>query len=322
MRGINIVFIQIILSLILAINAYAGGARSNAPIVEPIDCPGFDNSPGNPGSINAGLSCYSVTGWSKGNHEVNCTIIVPDNAEDGIPLIAWANGWEQGNVLGQCTTNGYLRGLKLWAKSGYVVAAANQWSVQESDVLACANWVEQNNGDNDIPTIDSANIGLAGHSQGGGAVIKAGNGDRNVTVKTVLAMNPYGPSWVRPQNQDGQVFILGGRNDTTTPPESYAAVSEAIITQADPGGINAISILGTHNSDAWGTYDEEGLQTMSCDDAAMEDFANFQAAGFLWWEANLKDDANAMNTLQTLLCNEAVWEPPEHGGVEGFSDCL
>ena len=321
MRRLKIVCLLTIISIFLTSNVLAGGAQSNAPKVSSISCPGFDNSPGNPDLINEGLTCYSVEGWSKGNHEIDCTIIVPDSAVSESPLIAWANGWEQGNVLGQCTTNGYLKGLKLWAKSGYVVAAANQWSVQESDVLACANWVDENDGNNGIPSIDSSKIGIVGHSQGGGAVIKAGNGDKNITVKAVLAMNPYGPSWVRPENQTGQVLILGGRKDTTTSPESYSAVSDSIIGQGDPGGINAVSKSGTHNSDAWGTYDAEGLLTMSCDDAAAEDFGEFQAAGFLWWEANLKDDANAMSALQTVLCNTGIWETPDHAGIEGFSDC-
>jgi len=305
------------LSIVVAANAFAGGAQSNDPTVMDIDCPGYDGS-----SINDGLACYNVKGWSKGNHEIDCTVIVPVEPEsEDYPLIAWANGWDQGNVLGQCTTNGYLLGLKKWAHSGYVVAAANQWSVQESDVLACAQWVDENGGNNGIPSIDSSNIGLVGHSQGGGAVIKAGNGNRDITIKAVLAMNPYGPSWVRPENQTGQVLIVGGRRDTTTPPESYQVVADAIITQADPGGINAISKAGTHNSDAWGTYDDAGLFTMSCDDAAKEDFGNFQDPGYLWWEANLKDDGGAMSALRTMLCNDDIWEDPDHAGVDGFSDC-
>ena len=307
-------FVTALLSVFYFTHAVAGGAQSNDATLTPINCPG-----GSADGANDGLSCYSVKGWSQGNHEIDCTVIVPESAVSDGPLIVWANGWEQGNVLGQCTTNGYLKGLKLWAKSGYVVAAANQWSVQESDVLACAHWVDENGGVDGIPSIDAASIGIAGHSQGGGAVIKAGNGNKDISVKAVLAMNPYGPSWVRPENQDGQVLILGGSNDTTTPPASYQAVSNAIIAQADPGGINAVSILGTHNSDAWGVYADGS--TMSCEDAAEEDFANFQAPGFLWWEASLKNNAGAMGALQALLCNAGVWQTPEHDGVEGFNDC-
>lgn len=318
--------LTMVICISFASDALAGGARSNDPTVSEIVCPGFDNSPGTPESINAGLTCYSVVGWSNGNHEIDCTVIVPDRAGSQNPLIVWANGWDQGNVLGQCTSNGYLKGLKLWAKGGsYVVAVANQWSVQESDVLACAQWIDENDGQNGIPSIDPENIGLVGHSQGGGAVVKAGSGNKDISIKAVLAMNPYGPAWVRPEEQTGQVLILGGRMDTTTPLESYDAVVDAIITEGDPGGINAVSLTGTHNSDAWGTYDEEGLLTMSCEDAAKEDFGNFQAVGLAWWEANLKLDPPPgyakMAIVNGLLCNAGIWEVPEHGGIEGFTDC-
>jgi hypothetical protein len=308
-----------VFSILFGSNAFSGGAQSNDATVTVLkNCPPEEQVED---SINDGLTCYSVNGWSKGNHEIDCTVIVPDGAGDAPPLLAWANGWDQGNVLGQCTTGGYLLGLKKWAHDGgYVVVAANQWSVQESDVLACAQWVQENAG-NGIPAIDPENIGLVGHSQGGGAVIKAGDGNRTISIKAVLAMNPYGPAWVRPEDQTGQVLILGGRRDTTTPPESYEAVSEAILAQADPGGISAVSKLGTHNSDAWGTYDAEGLMTMSCIDAAEKDFGDFQDPGRHWWKANLENNAGAMVLLRAELCDDLTWEAPQHAGVEGFSDC-
>ena len=155
--GFNLLIVAMLFTGV-ASNVSAGGAQKQVTITpEPIFCPGdsIDNSD----DINEGLNCYSVTGWSKGNHEINCTVIVPEPTGGNTfdthrPLIAWANGWEQGNVLGQNTTNGYLRGLKLWAKAGpYVIAAANAWSVQESDVLACAQWVVENAGDGDIPPV-------------------------------------------------------------------------------------------------------------------------------------------------------------------------
>jgi hypothetical protein len=58
-------------------------------------------------------------------------------------------------------------------------------------------------------------IGVAGHSQGGGAALKAGDGvlfdgDTPVEVSTVVAMNPYGPSFIKAKNQNGQIMVLGG----------------------------------------------------------------------------------------------------------------
>lgn len=306
-------------TIVLSPYVYAGANNHDATI-ESIACPGHDD-----GSVNEGLQCYSVKGWSKGNHELDCTIIVPpidDEANHKLPLIVWANGWEQGNVLGQCTTNGYLLGLKQWAQEGYIIAAANQWSVQESDVLACAQWVadydndnsEENEGIPNIP-VDSGKIGLVGHSQGGGAVIKAGDGKGNLNITAVLAMNPYGPSWVNPERQDGPLFIAGGRGDTTTPPDSYQkvwdAVSDAAKDKGGPGGVNAVLKKGTHNSEAWGT-DDSGA-TLPCvdpdgEDASEKNFGAYQLAGSLWWDAQLKGN-NAAKGWLIMYLNHDDWEP-------------
>jgi dienelactone hydrolase len=296
------------LLIILPAAAFAGGAQnSNAASFDAIDCPGYDGE-----GVNDGLSCFSVKGWSQGNHELDCTVIIPDNVTNKkrAPLIAWANGWEQGNVLGQCTTNGYLRGLKEWASSGYVVTAANQWSVQESDVLSCAKWVAGNaTGKNSLVPFDGQNIGIVGHSQGGGAVIKAGNGSQGFSVTAVMTMNPYGPSWVNPENQDGQVLIVGGRYDTTSPPDSYQAVWDAISAQADPGGINAVLINGTHNSDAWNGTGDPG--TFSCEDAAEGNFGAYQDIGMIWWDIQLKGKKYT-RILKGMLADDKVWETPQY----------
>ena len=296
------------LLIILPATALAGGAQSGkAASFDAIDCPGYAGE-----GVNDGLSCFSVKGSSQGNHELDCTIIIPDNVTNKkrAPMIAWANGWEQGNVLGQCTTNGYLRGLKEWASSGYVVAAANQWSVQESDVLSCARWVADNaTGKNSLVPFDGKNIGIVGHSQGGGAVIKAGNGSQGIDVTAVMAMNPYGPSWVNPADQDGQVLIVGGRMDTTTPPDSYQAVWDAISAQADPGGINAILINGTHNSDAWNGTGDPG--TFSCEVAAKGNFGAYQDVGMMWWDIQLKGK-KYVRILKTMLADDKLWETPQY----------
>lgn len=296
------------LLIILPTAAFTGGAQnSNAVSFDAIDCPGYDGE-----GVNDGLSCFSVKGWSQGNHELDCTVIIPDSVtnKNRAPLIAWANGWEQGNVLGQCTTNGYLRGLKEWASSGYVVAAANQWSAQESDVLSCAQWVANNaSGKNSLVPFDGQNIGIVGHSQGGGAVIKAGNGSQGLSVTAVMTMNPYGPSWVNPENQDGQVLIVGGRYDTTTPPDSYQAVWDAISTQADPGGINAVLVNGTHNSDAWNGTGDPG--TFSCEEAAKGNFGAYQDIGMMWWDIQLKGKKYT-RILKSMLADDEIWETPQY----------
>ena len=313
----------ILLGLLIALSpsAYPGGAKNhNATYSEPHPCPGSEID-----GINAGLECRSLKGWSQGNHELDCTIIIPGiaDSDNKVPLIAWANGWDQGNVVGQCTTNGYLKGLKEWAKSGshgYIIAATNAWSVQESDVLACAQWVVDNASDEEIP-FDGENIGLVGHSQGGGAVIKAGNGtNKGAPITAVLAMNPYGPAWVNSENQDGPVMILGGSMDTTTPPGSYQAAWDAIKDKGDnamgPGGINAELKVGTHNSEAW-NGSEDYTSTLSCEDAADENFGVYQSIGQTWWDIQLKN-ADDEVTLKMALDNAGIWQQPT--GYSNFPD--
>jgi hypothetical protein len=76
--------------------------------------------------LGAGPAKYSeetVTGPTQGNHELNCTIIRPWVRSPGpnqgpYPVIVWANGWDQGNVIGENTTEGYKPGLIEWALDG------------------------------------------------------------------------------------------------------------------------------------------------------------------------------------------------------------
>ena len=146
-------------------------------------------------------------------------------------MIVWANGWGWNNNAGEKTTDGYKPGLIEWAVNGdYIVVAANAWSVQESDVLQSLQWIVDQN---EVPEsdyyrkINTNKIGLAGHSQGGGATIKAGGDGATISdgeesplsITATIAMNPYGPAWVDPGNQDGPMLILGGKLDSTTPPE-------------------------------------------------------------------------------------------------------
>ncbi|HUS95085.1 MAG TPA: hypothetical protein VMZ24_07925 [Patescibacteria group bacterium] len=66
--------------------------------------------------------------------------------------------------------------------------------------------------------VNTSKIGLAGHSQGAGAVVKAGDGEPNgFDFTTVVAMNPYGPGWVNVDSQDGPIMIITGAEDDVTP---------------------------------------------------------------------------------------------------------
>jgi predicted esterase len=232
-----------------------------------------------------GYSRDRVIGHSNGNHRLDCKIIRPweTSAPEGIlyPVIVWANGWGGNNIAGQSTTEWYIPMLIDWALDGpYIVVAANAWSAQESDVLKCLQWIVDQNeeaGSDYEGVVDSAKIGLAGHSQGAGAVVKAGDGEPyGFEITAVIAMNPYGPSWVSAAMQDGPVMVLTGSEDATTPYSWTYPVFEAVQTN-DQGGLYAVLQGAGHN-----------------------DLPDYQEVVRLWWQLTL-NDADVGQNLKDIL---------------------
>jgi len=236
----------------------------------------------------AKYSVEPVVGHSNGNHRLDCKVVRPWASSKGpgdtqYPVIAWANGWGQGNVFGAGITDWYIETiLGDWALDGpYIVIAANQWSAQESDVLACLQWmVDQNETDGSEykGVVNTAKLGLAGHSQGGGAVVKAGDGEPNgFDITSVITMNPYGPGWVNPGNQDGPVMIITGSEDDVTPYSWTYPVFEGVQTN-DQGGLYAV-LQGAGHSQIW----------------------LYQEVAMSWWQFTLNDDLNAGKRLKRIL---------------------
>ena len=235
-----------------------------------------------------------VGGHTSGNHELDCTVIRPWRSSSGpantqYPVIAWANGWGQGNVHGADSTDWYKDQILIeWVLDGpYIVIAANQWSAQESDVLACLQWmVDQNTtpGSEYEGVVNTAKFGLAGHSQGGGAVVKAGDGEPNgFEITTVIAMNPYGPSWVSAAKQDGPVMVLTGSEDDNTPRSWTYPVFEAVQTN-DQGGLYAVLQGAGHSP-----------------------IRLYIPVTKLWWQFTLNDKASAGDRLKRIL-DKDPWE--------------
>jgi predicted esterase len=232
----------------------------------------------------------TVTGHSNGNHRLDCTVIRPWDGSPGpgntpYPVIVWANGWGGNDVTGEATTEWYKSMLIEWVLDGpYIVIAVNQWSVQESDVLACLQWIlDQNDaaGSEYQGVVDTTRIGLAGHSQGGGAVVKAGDGEPNgFVIKTVVTMNPYGPSWVDAANQDGPVLIITGSEDDVTPLSWTYPVFEAVQIN-DQGGVFTVLQGAGHN-----------------------DIGRYQTVVKLWWQFTLNENAAAGKRLERILDRE------------------
>jgi hypothetical protein len=244
-------------------------------------------------------------GHSEGNHRLDCTVVRPwaegETPEEGqFAVIGWANGWGQGNVQGEDQTEGYLSGLTYWAEAGdYLVIAANQWSARSPDVLQCLQWLIDANYDDQSEYyghVDTDHIGVSGHSQGGGAALKAGDGilfdDGGYTmVSTVVAMNPYGPSFVKAMDQNGQIMVLGGAGDGVTPTDSFSEILDGIIVANNPGGVQAEHTNGTH-----------------CRYACVDSFGEFGPVSLLWFQIMLSDVAQplACANLQALLAG-ASW---------------
>ena len=248
----------------------------------------------------------TVTGPSQGNHTLDCTVIRPWGSSGpggGLyPVIVWSNGWGGNNNYGETTTDGYKPGLIEWALDGpYIVVAANAWSPMEGDVLACLQWIVDQNttpGSEYEGVVNVDKIGLAGHSQGGGAVIKAGDGEPNgFNITAVIGMNPYGPSWIDAGSQDGPVMLIGGTDDLNTPVASFMGAWEAIQAN-DQGGVLAVLQGGNHNDDAWGP---DGA------DPTEYNFGRYQRVTELWWQFHLNGNAAAGRALQRLL-NKSPWD--------------
>lgn len=242
-----------------------------------------------------------VTGPSQGNHRLDCTIFRPWSVASGpedtqYPVIVWGHGWGWNNNAGADSTERYQPGLVEWAIDGpYIVIAANQWSVQEGDILECLQWIAYQNTNKKSEyygVVNTGKIGLAGHSQGGGAVIKAGDGEPNgFNITAVVPMNPYGPSWIDAGKQDGPMMLLGGTADIVTPVSSFEAVWEAIQTNGQ-GGLLAVLEGGDHSSDAWGPPGE---------DPRLHNFGRYQEITELWWQFFLNDNVSAGRKLKRIL---------------------
>ena len=293
---------------------HAGTTDESSP--EP--CKKYYNESAEPISF---CSEKTVIGTTQGNHELNCTVIRPWGTEGqtnhkspkkGYPIIVWANGWGWNDNAGETTTLGYKPGLVEWSLAGpFIVVAANQWSVQESDILRCLKWAgdqNENKASEYYQKLNTKKIGLAGHSQGGGAMVKAG-GDGELVgypISATIAMNPYGPGWVRPGSQEGPMLLLGGAMDTTTPPDSYQAVWDAVAAN-QIGGINAILHQGTHNSEAWGVDPYPDGETMDDEQAQTVNFVLYQQISELWWAYFLNGNNRSLPALIDLLNVDDNW---------------
>ncbi|MFC9688822.1 alpha/beta hydrolase family protein [Kribbella sp. NPDC056951] len=118
------------------------------------------------------------------------------------PVILWGNGTG-------ATVSQYDEALKHWASWGFVVAAANTGqSGSGKEMLAGGTFLIAENGRSGSifqGRIDTANIGAAGHSQGGGGTIAAAS---DAMVKASSPIQP-GPQGSVPAMKGPSLFIAG-----------------------------------------------------------------------------------------------------------------
>jgi hypothetical protein len=105
-------------------------------------------------------------------------------------------------------------------------------------------------------------------------------------------MNPYGPSFVKSMEQNGQILLLGGTDDGVTPTDSFSKVLENNVLSGE-GGLQAELIGGTHCYPACYPY---------------PDFVEFGLVSRLWFQIFLTDgDKAAQCAALEFLLDENYW---------------
>lgn len=190
---------------LLSLSATAMAALPDTPGTAFPSVSSFDNS-----------GPYATTSQSEGP---GCTIFRPSTlGQNGVrhPVILWGNGTG-------ASPSGYAALLTHWASHGFVVAAAdtsNAGSGQE--MLACLSYLQQQSSGSYgtyVGKLNLGRVGAAGHSQGGGGTIMAGQDDR---VRTTAPFQPYtiglGHNTASQSKQKGPMFLMTGGADTIAVP--------------------------------------------------------------------------------------------------------
>jgi hypothetical protein len=153
----------------------------------------------------------------------DCTVFRPNTlGENGLthPVILWGNGTFSWPAI----YSGILTHL---ASHGFIVAAANTSNAGDgSQIIACLDAVLAENGRPGSPfyqRVDTAQIGAAGHSQGGAGTIMAG---RDARVRVTAPIQPF-ITWIPGGGtfeheaiweQQGPMLLLSGSLDAVAIP--------------------------------------------------------------------------------------------------------
>lgn len=278
-------------SLALGMLLSAGALATNPGTPDP--GPNPDPGTGFPSVSNfASSGSFSVT-----NSNVNstCTVYRPRTlGQNGLrhPIILWGNG-----TGGSPRTYSGL--LEHWASHGFVVAAARTSNAGSGDeMISCLNYLVTENGRSSGTFAGKLNVNrvaTAGHSQGGGGSIMAGQ-DSRVTVSAPF--QPYtlglGHRASSQRNQSGPMFLMTGGSDTIAAP-----------------GLNARPVFNNANVPVfWGELRGAGHFE------PVGNAGGYRGPSTAWLRYHLMDDQNAESTFygsRCGLCTDRNWTVERKG---------
>jgi hypothetical protein len=256
--------------------APAGGSTSLAAKPKPTTTTTTTTPPGTCGSVEntfkvsggRAVSTTTVTDSAGLTHKVWYPTQLGTNPTGYLhPIVSWGNG-----------TNGvpdnYQEILSHWASWGYVVVAANSGSTGfGTEIWHGAQRMIQLNGDSAsvfFQKLDTAKVGVSGHSQGAGGSMNA-TGMSGGTVKSTLVFNiPSIGFWSHPEPNyaaiTNPVALLTTTGDRLISPDSasvyfYNKVPKAAKAASNGGDHNTIQNLNNAfygYSTAWWKYTLEG----------------------------------------------------------------
>lgn len=260
------------------------------------------NNPGggtNPdtGTGFPGVSSFSADGpfaTISGSAGSSCTVFRPSTLGENNrkhPIIVWGNGTT-------ASPDDYAELLEHWASHGFVVVAANTSDAGTGEeMIDCIDYLTtQNNSSGTYSNkLDLSRIGAAGHSQGGGGTIMAGQDYR---IKATAPFQPYtiglGHNSSSQSNQNGPMFLMTGSTDLIAGPT-----------------LNALPVYNRTNVPVfWGELSGAGHFE------PVGDGGDFRGPSTAWFRYHLMDDASAESTFYGSgceLCSDNDWDVRRKG---------
>lgn len=229
------------------------------------------------------------------NEGPSCTIYRPRTlGAEGRdhPIIIWGNG-----TGSSPSTYGSL--LSHWASHGFVVAAARTSNAGSGrEMIACLDYLVEQNGRSFGTYSGNLNINrvaTAGHSQGGGGSIMAGQ-DSRVTV--TAPFQPYtiglGHRSSSQSNQNGPMFLMTGGADVIASPS-----------------LNAAPVFSRANVPVfWGE------RTSASHFEPVGNGGDYRGPSTAWMRFHLMDDQTAEGTFygsRCELCTDFRWDVRRKG---------